>query len=96
MLSQHTALTAFLIRFIAQSRASAAEYAPKTPWLTARNPAPAWPGRANLYGGPPALHAFLTVDQRQQRFEYVCHEGNHAMRHILSAARAADQESAQR
>jgi hypothetical protein len=31
------------------------------------------------------------VDQAQQLFEYACHEGNHAMRNILSAARAAGQ-----
>jgi hypothetical protein len=30
------------------------------------------------------------VDQSQQLFEYACHEGNHAMRNILSAARAAE------
>jgi hypothetical protein len=31
------------------------------------------------------------VDHTQQLFEYACHEGNHAMRNILSAARAAEQ-----
>jgi hypothetical protein len=30
------------------------------------------------------------VDETQQLFEYACHEGNHAMRNILSAARAAE------
>ena len=30
------------------------------------------------------------VDYSQQVFEYACHEGNHAMRNILSAARAAE------
>jgi len=30
------------------------------------------------------------VDSSQQVFEYACHEGNHAMRNILSAARAAE------
>ena len=30
------------------------------------------------------------VDHTQQLFEYACHEGNHAMRNILSAARAAE------
>ena len=30
------------------------------------------------------------VDHTQQMFEYACHEGNHAMRNILSAARAED------
>jgi hypothetical protein len=32
------------------------------------------------------------VDYSQQVFEYACHEGNHAMRNILSAARAAEQK----
>jgi hypothetical protein len=32
------------------------------------------------------------VDDPQQIFEYACHEGNHAMRNILSAARAADRK----
>ena len=33
------------------------------------------------------------VDRTQQMFEYACHEGNHAMRNILSAARAAEQDN---
>jgi hypothetical protein len=32
------------------------------------------------------------VDYSQRVFEYACHEGNHAMRNILSAARAAEQK----
>ena len=32
------------------------------------------------------------VDSSQQVFEYACHEGNHAMRNILSAARAAEKK----
>ena len=32
------------------------------------------------------------VDHTQQVYEYACHEGNHAMRNILSAARAAEQK----
>jgi hypothetical protein len=32
------------------------------------------------------------VDQSQQVYEYACHEGNHAMRNILSAARAEDKK----
>jgi hypothetical protein len=32
----------------------------------------------------------LTQDPEQQLFEYACHEGNYAMRNILSAGRAAD------
>jgi hypothetical protein len=30
------------------------------------------------------------VDRSQQLFEYACHEGNLAMRNILSAARAGE------
>jgi hypothetical protein len=32
----------------------------------------------------------LTADPDQPLFEYACHEGNYAMRNILSAARAAE------
>jgi hypothetical protein len=33
----------------------------------------------------------LTKDDKQEWiFEYACHEGNHAMRHILSGARAQE------
>jgi hypothetical protein len=32
------------------------------------------------------------VDHSQQVFEYACHEGNHAMRNILSAARAEEKK----
>ena len=32
----------------------------------------------------------LTADREQPLFEYACHEGNYAMRNILSAARAAE------
>ena len=32
------------------------------------------------------------VDQSQQVYEYACHEGNHAMRNILSAARAEEKK----
>jgi hypothetical protein len=34
------------------------------------------------------------VDASQQIYEYACHEGNHAMRNILSGARAADAAAA--
>jgi hypothetical protein len=34
------------------------------------------------------------VGQDQQVVEYACHEGNHAMRNILSAQRAAEREAA--
>jgi hypothetical protein len=37
----------------------------------------------------------LTADPEQMLFEYACHEGNYAMRNILSAARAAEAEAAQ-
>jgi hypothetical protein len=32
----------------------------------------------------------LTNDPEQSLFEYACHEGNYAMRNILSAARAEE------
>jgi hypothetical protein len=32
----------------------------------------------------------LTADPAQPLFEYACHEGNYAMRNILSAARAEE------
>ena len=32
----------------------------------------------------------LTEDPHQPLFEYACHEGNYAMRNILSAARAEE------
>jgi hypothetical protein len=32
------------------------------------------------------------VDHTQQVYEYACHEGNHAMRNILSAARAEEKK----
>jgi hypothetical protein len=34
------------------------------------------------------------VDKTQQMFEYACHEGNHAMRNILSAARTGERHDA--
>src|SRR5688572_5485246 len=37
----------------------------------------------------------LTQDPDQTLFEYACHEGNYAMRNILSAGRAADAAAAQ-
>jgi hypothetical protein len=36
----------------------------------------------------------LTADPEQEYFEYACHEGNYAMRNILSAARAEEARSA--
>jgi hypothetical protein len=38
------------------------------------------------------LMPLTKVDSSQQVFEYACHEGNHAMRNILSAARAEEQK----
>jgi hypothetical protein len=35
----------------------------------------------------------LTNDPEQGLFEYACHEGNYAMRNILSASRAADKNA---
>jgi hypothetical protein len=32
----------------------------------------------------------LRRDDRYVLYEYACHEGNYAMRHVLSAARAAE------
>jgi len=39
------------------------------------------------------VHAGRHVDRTQQLFDYSFHEGNHAMRNILSAAQAAEQGS---
>jgi hypothetical protein len=36
----------------------------------------------------------LTADPEQALFEYACHEGNYAMRNILSAARAEEARAA--
>ena len=38
----------------------------------------------------------LTADPDQPLFEYACHEGNYAMRNILSAARAAERAEGQK
>jgi hypothetical protein len=38
----------------------------------------------------------LTMNEREPVLEYACHEGNYAMRHILSGARAADRADAAR
>jgi hypothetical protein len=37
----------------------------------------------------------LTADPEQGLFEYACHEGNYAMRNILSGARAAEAAAGQ-
>jgi hypothetical protein len=36
------------------------------------------------------------VGRGQQIFEYACHEGNYAMRNMLSAARAAERSAGSR
>ena len=38
----------------------------------------------------------LTADPEQALFEYACHEGNYAMRNILSAARAEERAAGQK
>ena len=46
---------------------------------------------SNTWTGPWTFAMPLTkVDRTQQMFEYACHEGNLAMRHILSAQRAEE------
>ena len=40
------------------------------------------------------LMPLTKVDQSKQVYEYACHEGNNAMRNILSAARAGEREKA--
>ena len=46
---------------------------------------------ADVWTRPWTFEMPLTkVDRSQQMFEYACHEGNHAMRNILSAARKED------
>jgi hypothetical protein len=46
-----------------------------------------------VWTGPWTYMMPLTkVDQTQQVYEYACHEGNHAMRNILSAARAEEKK----
>jgi hypothetical protein len=46
---------------------------------------------ANVWTRPWTFEMPLTkVDRSQQMFEYACHEGNLAMRHILSAQRAEE------
>ena len=50
---------------------------------------------ANTWTRPWTFSMPLTkVDRTQQMFEYACHEGNLAMRNILSAQRAEEQAAA--
>jgi hypothetical protein len=52
---------------------------------------------ANTWTRPWTFSMPLTrVDQSQQIFEYACHEGNLAMRNILSAQRAEEQGTSAR
>ena len=39
--------------------------------------------------------AALNLTAQEEVFEYGCHEGNYAMRHILSGARAEEKAAAQ-
>jgi hypothetical protein len=51
---------------------------------------------ANTWTRPWTFSMPLTkVDQTQQMFEYACHEGNLAMRNILSAQRAEERAAAE-
>ena len=38
----------------------------------------------------------LTANDREQAYEYACHEGNYGLSNILSAARAAEKDTAAR
>jgi hypothetical protein len=38
----------------------------------------------------------LTMNEREPVLEYACHEGNHGVKNILSAARAAEREAGHR
>jgi len=48
----------------------------------------------NVYTRPWTVAFPLNKDDPYRIFEYACHEGNHAVFNILSAARAADREAA--
>ena len=45
---------------------------------------------------PFTLQLTLDRDDSYGMFEYACHEGNHALRNILSGARATESEGATR
>jgi hypothetical protein len=49
----------------------------------------------NTWTKPWTFGMTLTADPSQPLFEYACHEGNYAMRNILSAARAAEKAAAE-
>jgi hypothetical protein len=48
----------------------------------------------NVYTRPWTVAIPLTRDDSYQIFEYACHEGNRAVEHVLSAARAAERAAA--
>ena len=48
----------------------------------------------NVYTRPWTVAIPLSRDDSYQMFEYACHEGNKAVEHVLSAARAAERTSA--
>jgi hypothetical protein len=50
----------------------------------------------NVYTRPWTVAIPLTRDDSYQIFEYACHEGNRAVEHVLSAARAAERAAARK
>ena len=48
----------------------------------------------NVYTRPWTVAIPLNRDPSYQMFEYACHEGNKAVEHVLSAARAAEKRAA--
>ena len=48
----------------------------------------------NVYTRPWTVAIPLSRDDSYQIFEYACHEGNRAIEHVLSAARAAERQTA--
>ena len=51
---------------------------------------------SNVYTRPWTVAIPLNRDDSYQMFEYACHEGNRAVEHVLSAARAAEQAAAKK
>ncbi len=49
----------------------------------------------NMYTRPWTVAIPLSRDESYQMFEYACHEGNRAIEHVLSAARAAEKRAAE-
>ena len=50
---------------------------------------------SNVYTKPWTVAIPLSRDESYQMFEYACHEGNKAVEHVLSAARAAERRAAE-